>query len=252
MLLGLALILLPLWLAIADPGSAALSLTEPRNPKRPDDIAAPLVLFLLLLPAANALLDWLSLGITRRLLGRIAFHDEGGAAAFLWALFDTVIAIALLFAVALLTVAAAALFDRLHETCGGSGFYDLNAYLDDIAANPWAPKWWWVYAMLLSTLIPTAVHYALAIGALGFSWIIPPEWVARQMEAHADHSYRRIWPALWLTILDVAPVILVTAGFVYLVVMVPQWVPWIGETLLLLSRGIVEAIAAWNGAPVCA
>ena len=242
LLLGLALITPGLWLALADGTSAAIALT--------DATAAPLVLFLMLLPAANALLDWVSLGITRVLLGRIARGEEGPLGALLWALADTLIAVALLAAVTLTTVAAAALFDRLHELGGGAGFYDLSAKLAEIAADPRAPQWWWIYAMLLSTLIPTAIHFAIALGSLVVSGLLPRRWIADQIETLREDADFRLWPTLLLTIETLLPAAIVAGGFWWLVTVVPTGLPWIGEWLLAASQAIAAAIAAWNGQPL--
>ena len=121
-------------------------------------------LFYLLFPLLNAPIDWLSLGITRGLLNNIRHEHHGGWHAFGWALLDVILAIFFLLLVSAVLVLTLNLLDK-----------DLlQKILTDLKTNGDNLNNYWVYAMLLSTLIPTLVHFIIAATALTL-WL-PQHW----------------------------------------------------------------------------
>ena len=47
----------------------------------------------------------------------------------------------------------------------------LDALFDGIATHPTAPEYWWIYALLLSTMIPSLIN--LVIGGASLSRGVP-------------------------------------------------------------------------------
>jgi len=124
------------------------------------------LLFLTLIPLLNAPLDWLSLGISRGLLGAIASRRHTGLTAFFWALLDFLLALFFLVLVSLVTVAGIALANRMAMEGGGIEMVNLSTLLDGIAGKPADSGYYWVYLMVLTTLIPTLIHLLIASVAL--------------------------------------------------------------------------------------
>jgi hypothetical protein len=76
----------------------------------------------------------------------------------------------------------------------------LNTLFEGIANNPAAPEYWWAYALLLSSMIPSLVN--LTIGGIAFTRGIP--WLAQLLlqwipERKAVPDYRRPLAAVGLT-----------------------------------------------------
>ena len=133
--------------------------TETRPEFTPEARGAVIV-FLVLLPAVNAVFDFLSIGLTRLLL-RFGVTRRWLASTLALAAFDLVIGLALFVG---LGCAAIMLIDLMRVGGpGGKTLIDLPALLADIQRAPGA--YWWLYATFLSTLIPTALHAVAAIAA---------------------------------------------------------------------------------------
>ena len=124
-------------------------------------IVGPLLLFLGLLTLVNAPFNWASLGLTRALLRRGL--ELGGWWPFLLALVDALLAAVIVAALAIAMLVAVQAFDGLAVYGGGQPIMPLDPLFDGIAAHPEAPEYWWVYALLLSTLLPSLIN--LYVGA---------------------------------------------------------------------------------------
>lgn len=164
------------------------------------------ILFLALIPLLNAPLDWLSLGISRGLLGAIASRLHTGLTALLWALADFILALVFLVLVSLVTVAGIALANRMAMEGGGIEMVELNAVLNGIAANPGDPSHLWIYFMILTTLIPTLIH--LVVASIAFTlWLghFKPvaKWRRRVAGGLDDDMDARLGASLYLTAVTV-------------------------------------------------
>ena len=62
-------------------------------------------------------------------------------------------------------------FDALAVHGGGKPVLPLRPLFDGIAAHPEAPEFWWVYALLLSTMIPSLIN--LVIGGTALMRAVP-------------------------------------------------------------------------------
>jgi hypothetical protein len=131
--------------------------------------AGPLLLFLGLLTLLNAPFDWASLGLTRALLRRRL--EFGGWIPYGLALMDAALASVIIACLALDMVVGVQAFDELAVHGGGKPVLPLDTLFDGIAKNPAAPEYWWAYALLLSSMIPSLIN--LAISGMAFTRGIP-------------------------------------------------------------------------------
>jgi hypothetical protein len=201
-----------------------------------------LILFLGLLPLINAPFDWASLGLTRALLHRGL--ELGGWWPFLFALFDAVAAVAVISMLALIMVLIVQAFDALAVSGGGRAILSLDKLFDGIAAFPDAPEFWWVYAMLLSTMIPSLLNLMIGGASLvrGAPWL-PSLLLPFIPEGKVVLRWDRHWIAAVLTAQVVIGVILgILAQVAVVVVMIEYFMPWIGTDLL----GMAHLIAAFD------
>ena len=153
-----------------------------------ETVVGILLLFYFIFPLLNAPIDWLSLGITRGLLQSIRYEHHGGWVAFAWALLDVVLAFGFLLLVSAVLVIAIGLVDStlLHTT------------LNEINQEATAKNYYWIYAMLLTTLIPTLLHFALAASAL-MLWL-PQTWRHRIANNLQHNHYKLLAASAYLTI----------------------------------------------------
>ena len=126
-----------------------------------------LVFTLIFLPVFNAPVDWLSLGATRGLLNRIAGGTHGWRLALLWSVLDVALALFFLFLITFSAWLALSLaryfssplsisFDRLDRP-----LIPLGRLRDIISGND--PISIGVWMILASTLIPTFLHFLIAL-----------------------------------------------------------------------------------------
>ena len=163
--------------------------------------SGPLLLFLGLLTLLNAPFDWLSLGLTRGLL-RCGLELHG---PWPWALalVDAVLAVLSIALLALVMVLGVQWFDDLAVHAGGKAILNLPALLAGLETAPGEPEYWWVYALLLSTLIPSVVNLCVASTSWLRAWPWLSRWVLQQLpdpaapQAIADNT--RYVTALVLT-----------------------------------------------------
>jgi hypothetical protein len=132
----------------------------------PSPQGGPPLLFLGLLTFINAPFDWASLGLTRALLRRGL--ELGGWWPYFLSLVDAAFAVGIIAFLSFAMVIAVQAFDNFAiYGFGREAFWlDLDTLFDGMAANPAAPEYWWVYALLLSTMIPSLVNLVIGGTAL--------------------------------------------------------------------------------------
>jgi hypothetical protein len=200
----------------------------------------PLLLFLGLLTLLNAPFDWVSLGLTRALLRRGL--ELGGWWPYVLAIVDACLAGVIIALLALTMVIGVQAFDELAVHGGGekAAVLPLDALFDGIAKNPAAPEYWWAYALLLSSMIPSLIN--LAISGMAFTRGIPGvsrvllNWIP---EGRDVPEYKRQPAAIGLTIqmftgafLGIAAEAFLAWGLIFHVM------PWIGLDLLNMARAV--------------
>jgi hypothetical protein len=203
-------------------------------------ISGPWLLFLGLLTLINAPFDWASLGLTRALLRRGL--ELGGWWPYVLALVDAACAAGIITILSIVFVLSIQLFDGLaaHSAGEGARILPLGQLLDGIEAHPAAPELWWVYAMLLSTMIPSLVNLTISGASLvrGIPWITKVLlWL--MPERGAPPSFDRQWIALLLTsqvFVGAAIGVIAQGALAYLVI---WWLlPPFGFGLLDLARAV--------------
>ena len=201
-------------------------------------VAGPLLLFLGLFTLLNAPFDWFSLGLTRALLRRGL--EIGGWMPLFFALADAALAALVIVALTIAMVVGVQAFDELAEAGGGAAVLPLGKLFDGIEAHPGAPEYWWAYALLLSTMIPSLVN--LMLGGMSLARGIPgvPALLLRKMpERKAVPAFDRAWIALVLTLQMVGGAILgALAQLALAYVLIFYAMPWAGLELLDLARAV--------------
>jgi hypothetical protein len=111
---------------------------------------------------------------------------------------------------------------------------------DGIAAHPSAPEYWWLYALLLSTMIPSLVN--LVIGGTSLVRGVPglPSLLLRFMpERGSVLKWDRHWIAALLTGQLATGAALGIAAQAFLVLVIIGYImPWLGADLLGLAREV--------------
>ncbi len=217
------------------------------------DKYGPSLLFLGLLTLLNAPFDWASLGLTRALLRRGL--ELKGWWPFLLAVADALAAAVIIALLSLTMVIGVQTFDALSIHAGGKPLLPLvfdSIYvhrapqrvplLDGIAAHPGAPEYWWVYALLLSTMIPSLLN--LMIGGASLFRGVPglPVLFLRFMPASGPvPSFNRELLALALTCQDFAGAFLgISAQLALAGGLLFHVLPWMGFGLLDTARAVAE------------
>jgi hypothetical protein len=202
-------------------------------------LTGPLLLFLGLLTLVNAPFDWLSLGLTRLLL-RWGVELKGPA-PYILALIDALAASLLITLLAIAMVGATDLFNNLAELGGGEKARILpptQFYLATLAKTPHATEFWWLYATLYSTMLPSIINLFIA----GFSFLrgLPP---LRAFLLHAMRpgetmpAGRRFAAALILTLQTAVAAIFAVGAQAFLGwIVLWRFLPWLGGDILEIAE----------------
>jgi hypothetical protein len=201
----------------------------------------PLFLFFGLLTLLNAPFDWLSLGLTRALMRRGLEREKWWP--YLYALIDALLASAIIAFLAMAIVAGVQIFDDLAVYGGGERVLPPMAeFLDAIRADPGKPEYWWVYATLFSTMLPSLINLfiagvSLARGVPGVSsWLM-----GKVREGEAVPAYDRLLVAIVLAFQGVAglAIAVVAQGFLFWVI-IWQGMPRLGIGVLDLAHYVAH------------
>jgi hypothetical protein len=167
--------------------------------------------------------------------------ELGGWWPYFLALTDAILAVVVIAALAVTILAAVQTFDYLAVRGGGRPTLPLDSLLKQIAANPTAAEYWWVYSILLSSLIPCFLN--LVIGGASLVRGIPgiPSLLLRYMPIRkAVPQFNRAWIAIVLTLQIALGVILGIAAQVFFIVIILGFVmPWLGIGLFEMAGEIV-------------
>ena len=153
-----------------------------------------IVVFLFLLPLANAPLDWLSIGLTRGLL-RTGLALGGTWRITMISLLDLALAAVLMLVLVALTVAMVAAANWAAVAGGGVPILPIAPLLDALAADPWAAEFAWIWLMLFSTLLPSLLHLFAGLASLAVTfllWVCDSSVAAKAFvmgETAADQGY---------------------------------------------------------------
>lgn len=191
-------------------------------------------LFFIIFPLLNLPLDWVSLAITRGLLHSIRHKHHDGWKAFIWVALDFFLAILFLFSISAILVLTIGLVDKL------SGQSFLNTALEEVSNPETAKNYYWLYAMLLTTLIPTLIHFFLA----GFSLIL---WLPHNLRHiivyNIEHDFYRLWLAsIYLTVTPIIGIITPITLLYSLYLLIISYDNWLGSLLLEWAKYLSKII----------
>ncbi|CUH99813.1 hypothetical protein [Leisingera aquaemixtae] len=187
-------------------------------------------MFLGVLPLINALFDAISYGVTLVLTQR-GLHGW----PVLYAVLDALLALTLFLGLGATLVYVVAII----ESITGIGWVDLNGLLRN-AGN--VQQYWWLYAMLFSTALPTFYHLGLA--AVSLQCFVPLRW-RRGLAAAIDAAHTGSVPGGVAAVLGLAALWSATWAAAVLALLGLAWVSLkfgVGH-LLLLYRDILEQLA---------
>jgi hypothetical protein len=203
----------------------------------------PMLMFLALLTLVNAPFDWITLGLTRTLLRRGL--ERGGWWPLVYGIVDLLAAALVVMALSVAVLWAVQLFGHFTARGGGAQVLDPQRVLDALAdpARRAAPEYWWLYAMLFSTLIPSIVNVAL--GALSLLRGIPGAHarLARRMpDGEAVIESERMWMAPLLAGQAMLSVVIGTAVMLGLLWLILVWeLPLMGWNLVSMLQALAAA-----------
>ncbi|MGI8569093.1 MAG: hypothetical protein ACR2KT_08515 [Methylocella sp.] len=206
----------------------------------------PLLLFQGLLTLINAPFNWASVGLTRALLRR-GLELKGWWPYFL-AFINVLLTTAIVAALALAMVIAIQAFNEVvaHGVQPPMVPRDLpfegialGGLFEGISKNPAAPEYWWIYALLLATMIPSLI--SLMIGGASLTSGIPglPSLLLRFMPEGKVEAWNRTWLAVVLTAqLFLGATLGVVAGAFLVVALSVYVMPDAGLSLLEQARAV--------------
>lgn len=135
------------------------------------------ILFLCLLPIANALFDFFSIGLTRYCLRRGL-----SGPTFVWVIADTIGGVVLFFALGV-TLIVLLHFVRPED---GVPILDVPALFDDLQTRDGAWRdYIWLFLMAFTTILPTLLH--ASFGLLGV-FVTVPNWLSTRIVKWLDES----------------------------------------------------------------
>lgn len=146
-----------------------------------------LMLFFGVFPSINALADFASIGLTRYLLRK-------GLTGLTWlqSLID------LLGGLVIFGCLGAGLITYVHfvRTVDGRALLDLPGMFAGLEQNK--GDYWWLAFMLISTLIPTALHLMVGVGTVLVQYPAPlRRWVAAKLESGGNGMDTDGWQGSW-------------------------------------------------------
>ncbi|MEM1344586.1 MAG: hypothetical protein AAGI34_08415 [Pseudomonadota bacterium] len=129
-------------------------------PPTEDNAFAAFLLFLLVLPLTNAVFDYVSFGVTRALMQRGA--QKNMLVAFALGLADLAFALVMFTVLGTTLIAIVSAMNMVTAV----PVVDFNAVFFDLGRPERRLDYYWLWAMLFSTLVPTLLHASLACFAL--------------------------------------------------------------------------------------
>ena len=206
------------------------------SPLRGWRLGGPVLMFFGLLTLINAPFDWFALGLTRALMRRGLEREKWWP--YFYAAVDALFAAIVIAILTVTMVAGVQLFDDLAVHGGGERLLPpMQEYLDAIKADPGKPEYWWVYATLFSTMLPSLINLfvagvSLARGIPGISsWLL-----SKVREGEAVPAYDRLLVAIVLSLQGILglAIALAAQGFLFWVI-IWQGMPRLGIGVLDLA-----------------
>jgi hypothetical protein len=127
-------------------------------------LALPIMLGIM--PLFNAIVDWLSLSVTRKFLYDIYFKHNSVVWVMGYVIIDVLLALFFMLVITSVLITVLALINSSSLSLAGKPALDLAVLMVDIRNPDKVTDMFWVHGMLLSTIMPTVIHFIFAIFAL--------------------------------------------------------------------------------------
>ena len=119
-----------------------------------------------ILPFTNAVVDWLSLSVTRGMLVKLQMGSHSRAKWVGFALADLLLAIGFIFVVMASSLTVLGGFNSIAHIYTGNSLIDFSLLMEQVQNPETAANTVWLHMMLLTTIIPTLIHFALVFYAI--------------------------------------------------------------------------------------
>jgi hypothetical protein len=134
-------------------------------------------------------------------------------------------------------------FDVLAVSGGGAVIMPLNTLFDGIYSQPTAPEFWWVYVLLLSTLLPSMLN--LMIGGACLMRGIPAIPSLLLPFVSDDGKGVLFWDRHWIAAvltgqIAVGACLGIMAQVMIVVLVIGYVMPWFGADLSGMAREIAD------------
>jgi hypothetical protein len=197
------------------------------------------------LTLVNAPFDWFAIGLTRALLRRGL--APGGRSPFFYAALDVIAAPFIIAILAFVIVWAVQTFDDIAVLRAGPNarVLPLDALFAGLKTRPDDPEYWWIWLMLFSTLIPSALNLCIAISSFMRGVPLLNTWILNRIATTRSAMGDRDRFLLASTLSgQIAGGFFVTGVAFYLlgVWLLPRGLPFLGGYL----RDFSEALATYN------
>lgn len=204
--------------------------------------AGAIILLFGVMSLVNAPFDWFAIGLTRALLRRGL--APGGRGPYFYAAVDAIIAIPVIALLAFVTVFAVQTFDDIAALRAGpeARIMPLDHLFAGLDLHPGDPQYWWVWLMLFSTLIPSALNLCIAAASFMRGAPFLNEWVLARMPAGGAvrKSDRRLLAGMLAA--QIAGGVLATGLALYFLGawLLPTWLPTFGAILRDFSEALAD------------
>jgi hypothetical protein len=207
-------------------------------------VGGPIFLVFGVLTLVNTPFDWFAVGLTRALLRRGL--APGGRGPFFYAALDAFVAPPVIALLAFVTIFAVQTFDDIAVLRAGAQArtLPLGPLFEGLETRPGDPEFWWVWLMLFSTLIPSALNLCIACASLIRGAPFLNTWIVKRMQpVDPARDSDRLLLASALAV-QIAGGVLATGVALYLIGIwfLPIWLPILGGFV----RDFSEALAAYN------
>ena len=155
------------------------------------NLALTILIFFTILPVINAAVDWISWGVSRYLgMKIINLKNINLMEMISHLIIDIILAIVLLFLLALIIVISFEIVNFLfHFFHGTEVAVDIRKVAEAASIEPWGVDGLWLTLMLLTTIIPTALHLSLSVyGLLTIGHNNLRKYVLNLISDSASHS----------------------------------------------------------------
>lgn len=179
-----------------------------------------LLLFGIFLPFLNGFWDWVSWGVSRYLMGKIV-QDKNNVWVFLHAGIDLLFGLFLLGILITNITITTANFNQAAQIKQNVSPLNIEELVKTVTDHPLSPNGFWVTFMVVSTLIPTLIHFTIAL--FGLFTLKPPEFIRQKIDAIISNNPTgpqldlAAWYFSFLWVLPILSLLLIGATILFLI-----------------------------------